>query len=906
LSKCELEGFPFEITNLSNLRVLDLKENLSILNIPREIGHLRQLEYLDLSYTGLSNLPPEIGELGQLKYFGISQNNLANLPDEISKLINLEYLDLRKNKLKILNPFVGKLYNLKGLLLSENSLSSIPSEVGALMQLQFLDLSSNEFIEFPTAITNLEELKTLLIANNEIPELPKEISRLKNLRVLAVSGNAFSSLPPEIGYLSNIKILVMSRADEDISDIERKVANKVVNIPHYSSWYSYGDIWEYGDEKKGVNSLPKELSLLSKLEILDLRSNNIPIPPEILNKINEPNAILNYYFSVIESNRKPINEFKLILVGQGAVGKTSLVQQILHNTFDQNQVKTEGISLIKWELKLATIGGEAPIIANIWDFGGQEIMHATHQFFLTERSLYLLVLDARLGQDENRIEYWLRMIQSFGGDSPVIVVGNKIDQQLLDIDRRGLQAKYPNIKAFVETSCLDGRGIEELKEVLAREINSLPHVRDLLPESWFQVKEKLENLDKDFIPFSEYETLCNEGGINDETSQSTLIGFLHDLGSMLNFRDDPRLQETNIINPEWVTNGVYRILNSNELFHNKGVLETKQLSQMLDPKAYPRARHMFIVDMMRKFELCYPFEGDEGKYLVPDLLPREEPFTGDWANALAFEFHYSVLPGSIISRFIVRMHPFIHQHTVWRAGVVLKSGENFALVKADYEDKKIFIRVSGERETCRDVLSMVRGTLDAIHKTITGLDAAPKVPHPDYPELVLDYDELIEFEKKGIDSFPKKVGTQVVTVDVRQLLDGVEGKSAPQVFISYAHEDKTFANKLVKSLKAAGLSIWKDDSHIQGGAAWAQEIARGITQSKLVLNLLSPDSLESEFVEKELIYAIDTAKKKVIPLRIKNVQPPLMLANLQYVDFYRKNYEKTFEDLLDLIRDHLS
>ena len=247
---------------------------------------------------------------------------------------------------------------------------------------------------------------------------------------------------------------------------------------------------------------------------------------------------------------------------------------------------------------------------------------------------------------------------------------------------------------------------------------------------------------------------------------------------MLNFRDDPRLQETNILNPEWVTNGVYRILNSNELFQKKGVLETKQLGQMLDPKAYPRARHMFIVDMMRKFELCYPFEGDEGKYLVPDLLPREEPFTGEWADALAFEFHYSVLPGSIISRFIVRMHPFIHQHTVWRAGVVLKSGDNLALVKADYEDKKIFIRVTGERETRRDVLSMVRGTLDAIHKTITGLDAAPKVPHPDYPELVLDYDELIEFEKQGIDSFPRKVGPQVVTVDVKQLLDGVEGKSA--------------------------------------------------------------------------------------------------------------------------------
>jgi hypothetical protein len=251
------------------------------------------------------------------------------------------------------------------------------------------------------------------------------------------------------------------------------------------------------------------------------------------------------------------------------------------------------------------------------------------------------------------------------------------------------------------------------------------------------------------------------------------------------------------------------------------------------------------------------------------------------------------------------MHPFIHQHTVWRAGVGLKSGNNLALIKADYEDKVIFIRVTGERETRRDALSMARGTLDAIHKTITGLDAAPKVPHPDYPELVLDYDELIEFEKQGIDSFPRKVGPQVVTVDVRQLLDGVEGGSIPQVFISYAHKDKTFVNKLAKSLAAEGIRIWKDDRSLEGGAAWLQEIAAGISQCKIVLNILSTASLESDSVEKELAYATYNAKKKIIPVRIKDVQPPLLLVNVQYVDFYRKNYEKTFDVLLDLIRDNL-
>ena len=139
-------------------------------------------------------------------------------------------------------------------------------------------------------------------------------------------------------------------------------------------------------------------------------------------------------------------------------------------------------------------------------------MHATHQFFLTKRSLYLLVLDSRLTQEENRVEYWLKIIQSFGGESPVLIVGNKTDQHPLDIDRTGLQKKYPNIVGILETSAATGAGIEELKAAIAEQVNNLPHVRDLLPETWFTVKTKLEELgrDKNFITHDKYLELCAE------------------------------------------------------------------------------------------------------------------------------------------------------------------------------------------------------------------------------------------------------------------------------------------------------------------------------------------------------------------------------------------------------------
>ena len=154
--------------------------------------------------------------------------------------------------------------------------------------------------------------------------------------------------------------------------------------------------------------------------------------------------------------------------------------------------------------------------------------------------------------------------------------------------------------------------------------------------------------------------MCQTEGVTDGLSQRTLIGLLHDLGIVLNFRDDPRLEDTNILNPEWVTNGVYRILNSHELFQSGGVLELEMINRILGSHEYPSDKHLFIMDMMRKFELCFAFEDfPNHRFLIPDLLSKEEPYTGEWADTLTFQYHYDVLPGSIVSRFIVRMHPAI-------------------------------------------------------------------------------------------------------------------------------------------------------------------------------------------------------------------------------------------------------
>ena len=633
---------------------------------------------------------------------------------------------------------------------NNGTLTSIPAEIGKLTQLTSLNISNNEINQLPSEIGKLVNLKVLNASFNKLTGLPNEIGNLLSLEELDLAFNKLKKLPETIGDLVNLRRLYLGKA----------------------YYFSLGK----SRTENRLEALPKRMTQLINLQELDLDSNPLPIPPEIIKKRFEPDKILKYYFSIVDQVQRKLNETKVLVVGQGSVGKTSLIKHLIYNEFNSQEAKTEGISINRLDIEFVGKNKKqkTTIRVNIWDFGGQEIMHATHQFFLTKRSLYVLVLDSRLTQEENRVEYWLKIIQSFGGESPVLIVGNKIDQHPLDIDRTGLQKKYPNIVGVLETSAATGAGMGEFKNTISKQVKILPHIHDLLPETWFTVKTKLEELGRqsNFITHDKYLDLCAENEVSDETSQRTLIGFLHDLGVVLHFQDDPRLEALGILNPQWVTNGVYKILNSHTLFQNKGVLTTSMLDEILNLPEYPRGKRLFIVDMMKKFELCYDIEADK-TFLVPDLLPKDEPVTDGRENALAFQYHYMVLPSSVITRFIVRMNEYA-QEKVWRSGVVLKDGGNTALVKADIEDRKIFIWVSGDEHKRHDFLSKIRGQFDAIHKTITRLDAKEMVPVPGHPEAEpVGYDLLLQMDHNNVDVYPVLSNGKMIVVNVKAMLNGV-------------------------------------------------------------------------------------------------------------------------------------
>jgi internalin A len=586
-----------------------------------------------------------------------------------------------------------------------------------------------------------------------------------------------------------------------------------------------------------------------------------------------------------------LNEAKLILVGRGGVGKTCIVNRLVEDRFDPSEARTDGIRITQWKV---TLNAKDDVRFNIWDFGGQEIMHSTHQLFLTQRSLYLLVLNGREGGEDSDAEYWLQLIASFGGESPVIVVLNKIKEQPFDLNRRALQQKYPGIRAFVKTDCADRTGLAQLDAAIQMETDRLEGLRDRFPASWFKIKDRLAGMNENYLSFDRYRELCEQLGEREPDAQEHLAANLHRLGIALNFKDDVRLRDTHVLNPRWITEGIYKILNAEKLARQKGVLHLTDMGHILDAKNYPESKHLFLFDLMKKFELCFEFPNDfEHRYLVPELLDKQEPdLKGEFKQeqCLNFQYHYKMVPQGLLPRFIVRTHALSDTQPRWRSGVVLEFEGNRALVKADARDRKVTISVTGPVEARRRLLAVIRSDFEAIHGDIKKLQVTEMVPVKENPDVAISCDELKVLEQSGVSEFPKVIGNAVAKLDVQEMLNGVDLERARRravvsergeplrVFISYSHKDETLRADLethLKLLQRQGLiSVWTDRK-IGAGEEWKGKIDDNLESARIILLLVSADFIASDYcydVEMKRALARQSANEaRVIPIILRAV-----------------------------------
>jgi len=492
---------------------------------------------------------------------------------------------------------------------------------------------------------------------------------LKNLKSIDISNNLIEKLPPEI-----------------------------------FEWWPRMEIkWENG--------------WTSGLNLLD---NPLKDPPvEIVKK--GTGAVKNY-FDETKRDSVLFLESKLLLVGSGDVGKTTLMKKLKNNAFEVVPGKedtTRGIDIQKWQLDCTFPNGHThEVKIHFWDFGGQDILHATHQFFLTKRSLYLFTWDPRKEEETQSFDYWLNAVKLFGSGSPLIMAMNKADIRTKHIDEASFKEKFPNIVQFLQVSCVTGQHIRELTETIRSSLSGMTHLLDKLPKRWMEIRSALDHMELNYITLIRYFSVCSAHEMSQEKSLF-LSDYLHDLGIILHFRSDPVLADTVILKPEWATGAVYALIDSLEIQNNKGQFNRSNLTRYWDNELYPTGLHPKLLRLMEKFELCFNIVGTDD-YILPELLPSERPALDTElyrspAN-LHLQYSYDFMPAGIITRFISRLHYLIRDHHYWKNGVELAFSGSFALVVSDAAQKRIRVSVSGPDKI--QLIGIIRSHFDHIHQTL--------------------------------------------------------------------------------------------------------------------------------------------------------------------------------------------
>jgi len=778
--------------------------------LPESISKLTQLRKLSLRESHLKDLPEELGQLTQLRYLDVSENELTMLPEWIERLGQLQTLNLFKNSLTSLPKGLGKLEQLEHLVVSLNKLTELPEMLGQLQALRILTVWSNQLTWLPEWMKELSKLEDLDVSRNKLTTLPSELGQLANLESIDLTRNALTTLPESLRGLRKLRIL----------------------LPHENA--------ELG--------IPAEILGPSWSE---LSSEKIPADPQ---------AILAFYFGQRKQTAKPLNEVKLLLVGHGRVGKTSLSKALRGVEHDENEPETPGIE--RHPLPLTT--GRSKITAHIWDFGGQEFLHQTHQFFFSERSIYLVVLTGRQGQPMQEAEYWLRLIRTYGTDSPVVIALNQIKAHPFTIDEHFLQENYPEVKAVVRTDCDPRVGIEPLRKLLGKMSGGMPSVRQKIDPAWARVRARLEEMKESFVPFSRYREICVEEGVKSTENQETLAKILDYLGIALNYRDDPRLRDTSVLKPRWLVDGIYTILRWLHKQETNGEMRIEEFSKALkNKKTYPPAMHQFLLALMEKFELCFPLEGEDGVYLVPGLLDANQPrelktFMGKDARRIQIRYD-DVRPPGLLPRFIVRSHTLSEQQPRWLRGVVLSRGKARALVRGDHEGRMTDLYALGESQDrvwlTEFILSEMRVLNNKLPvRTFVESDAQPGA----WTELEL----LREAARNDEATRTERVADgATVRVDVRQTLREVEsweaiapGDRALSLFICYAHANERVVKQLIPGLKVLArrgyVEAWRDTDLVPG-EDWDESINERLSKAEIILFMVSQQFLASDYITQE-------------------------------------------------------
>lgn len=463
------------------------------------------------------------------------------------------------------------------------------------------------------------------------------------------------------------------------------------------------------------NSLPPSLSQLENLKILNLDKN--PLNPELKQAYKQGVPKVLIYLRAKSKAQITLSEAKLILIGEGEVGKTCLMDALLGKRW-QEHPSTHGIEI--QQFKIIDQSTKKEITFNGWDFGGQRIYRPTHQLFFSAPAVYLVVWKPREGSQAGQIKEWIQLIKRREPSAKILVVathGGPLQSQP-DVDRQELWDLFGK-ETIVDFLSVDSKpdeqgnrkGIENLKISIAKIAAKLPEVGRTVPANFIEVLEALRNKGVPYLPLKEVLAICRAHNMEDETA-SLFLSISHQLGHLTHYENNLNLRDIVILHPDWLATAISYVLEDKETRDAHGLVKFSRLSQLWnnpnrpEGNQYDKSLHYIFLRLMEYFDISYRVAGlskdNENDpisliaQLVPDTTPENDDFNRAWTKVLAAgdiqqtqicrivdaQNGQSANAEGLFFQLIVRLHRFSLGRTHyndslhWQRGIILDDDYN--------------------------------------------------------------------------------------------------------------------------------------------------------------------------------------------------------------------------------------
>jgi len=865
-----------------NIQALDC--SFTRLNDLSVLADLTQLTELNCSDTQINDLTPLTG-LSQLTELNCSRTKINDLT-ALAGLSQLTQLDCSYTQIHDLTPLTG-LSQLTQLNCSGTKINDLTPLTG-LSQLTQLDCSDTQINDL-TSLTGLSQLTELNCSHTQIHDLTP-LTGLSQLTELNCSHTQINDLTPLTGLSQLTQLDCSGTGVSNLSPLLRILSLRVLGVFDCP-----------------VADIPKPLFTVDRLENLYFRSEKMRLPDEVCSSASYDDCLarLRAHFADLEAGSVPLREAKLVVLGNGQIGKTQICRRLQGQDYDASVASTHGITVSQTTVQPAEPAAEA-IQLNLWDFGGQDLYHGTHALFLRSQAVFMLVWTTTAEQEaqheaggqlfrNERLPYWLNYLKaSAKPNSSLLIVQNQCDtpeqegKLLVDaeailseayIQRVNYSAKENRHRPALDNALIEAvQCLREREGVATIGVGRMKVRQQLLQWLHEDAQRPEAERHRRTISMAEFEQLCEQ--VDGVSSPALLLRYLHDSGIV--FCREGLFNDQVVLDQSWALNAIYTVFDREKSYDrirkDHGRFD-RDLLELVVWQDYTIDEQQLFIEMMLSCGICFKFQEEdeknnvEARYIAPELLPpRTDKFIqGELSKlgveaelpALTLRWQYPFLHSGIIRQVIAQLGEKAGEHGVyWQDGLCLFEARSAT---------KLVVQCHPDTVEDNDV-THYGGAISARFYGNSCNDFAAEMfawfnnlnEHLGYDNI--DYD--------GPEFKPRVDGHGHELKDAPPLLTGREFAAQPrdpnhrEVCVSYAWGPEAerdsdvcgTVDMLCEKMGKAGIDVTRDKNTLEPGAS-IREFMERIGRADHVFIILTDDYLRSENCMFELLGVWREAKQ---------------------------------------------